>query len=94
VDFVIRQSGNHPENNLAKFGYILDMNAGQKPKSFYILGYLLELVIKIWRIWAISFHENSFALDKIIFFKSKIEANSPVKERVSLSEFYMCYLTL
>jgi hypothetical protein len=88
-----RQSGNHPENNLAKFGYILDIKVGQKPKSFYILGYLLELVQKIWRIWAIFFHEKSFALDKIIFFKSKIEENSPVEETVPLNEFYMCYLT-
>jgi hypothetical protein len=43
------QSGHHPENNLAKFGYILDMKVEKKSKSFYVLGYLLELIIKIWR---------------------------------------------
>jgi hypothetical protein len=42
------QSGDHPENNLAKFGYILDIKL-EKIKSFYILGYLLELIVKIWR---------------------------------------------
>jgi hypothetical protein len=35
------------KNNLAKFGYKLDMKV--EKKSFYILGYLLELKIKIWR---------------------------------------------
>jgi hypothetical protein len=33
------QSGNHPENDLAKFGYILDMKVEKKPESFYVLGY-------------------------------------------------------
>jgi hypothetical protein len=42
------QSGDHPENNLAKFGYILDIKL-EKIKSFSILRYLLELFIKIWR---------------------------------------------
>jgi hypothetical protein len=48
-----RQSGYHSENNLAKFGYILDMKVGKKKKkrgSFYILGYLLELIIKNWQL--------------------------------------------
>jgi hypothetical protein len=47
------QSGNHPENNLAKFGYILDMKVGKqkrkKTDSICTLGYLLELIIKIWQ---------------------------------------------
>jgi hypothetical protein len=49
------QSGDHPKNNLAKYGYILDMKVGKKrgkkkfKKSFHILGYLLELIIQIWR---------------------------------------------
>jgi hypothetical protein len=43
------QSGHYPENNLAKFGYILDMKVEKNSKSLYILGYLLELIIKIWR---------------------------------------------
>jgi hypothetical protein len=28
---------------------MLDMKVGKKPESLYILGYLLELVIKIWQ---------------------------------------------
>jgi hypothetical protein len=45
------QSGDHPESNLAKFGYILDMKVEgkKKPESFYVIGYLIELVIKIWQ---------------------------------------------
>jgi len=70
---VICQSGNHPENNLGKFGYILDIKVGQKPKSFYILGYLLELVIKIWRIWAIFFHENPLYWTKSYFSSKKLK---------------------
>jgi hypothetical protein len=51
--FVVRilwrsQSSDHSQNNLAKFGYALDMKVGKK-ESFYILGYLLELIIKIWK---------------------------------------------
>ncbi len=45
------QSGFHPENNLAKFGYILGYQtrkAKQNPLSFCIIGYLLKLIIKIW----------------------------------------------
>jgi hypothetical protein len=38
-----------PENDLARIGYILDMKVGKKKKSFYVLGYLLKLIIKIWR---------------------------------------------
>jgi len=50
------QSGDHPENNLAKFGYILDMKIGKrKTESFYILSYLLELIIKIWGFGIVFF---------------------------------------
>ncbi len=48
-------SDDHSENNLAKFGYIIDMKVSKQnknkknKKSFYILGYLLELIIQIWR---------------------------------------------
>jgi hypothetical protein len=46
-----RQGGDHLENNLSKFGYILDMKVEKtKRESFYILGYLLELIIKIWQL--------------------------------------------
>jgi hypothetical protein len=41
-----RQSGDHPENNLAKFGYILDMNYFLKTESLCVLGYLLKLTPK------------------------------------------------
>ncbi len=69
---VCSQSGDRPENSLANSGYILDMKVGARKgkkkqktekKSFYILDYLLELIIKnleilkikkflkIWQIW-------------------------------------------
>jgi len=41
------QSDNHPENNLAKFGYIIDMKIRKKTESFYILSYLLQIIIKV-----------------------------------------------
>jgi len=43
------QSDNRSENDLAKFGYILNTKANYfflKTESFYILGYLLELIPK------------------------------------------------
>jgi hypothetical protein len=52
--------GHHPWDDLARFGYVLGMKV-KKPKSFYILGYLLEVIIKICKIWVIFFHEISFA---------------------------------
>jgi hypothetical protein len=40
----------HPETILANSGYMPDMKGGKKkPGSFYILGYLLELIAQIWR---------------------------------------------
>jgi hypothetical protein len=71
----------HPSDDLARLGYRLDMKVGKKKKkkteSFYILGYLMELIMKIWcsgklffEIWRIgSFffffffpHQKSFVL--------------------------------
>jgi hypothetical protein len=53
-DFFKGFCGDHAENNLAIFGFILDVKVGKK-KPFYILDYqLLELIIKIWR-FEISF---------------------------------------
>jgi hypothetical protein len=40
-------SGDHPYDDLARFGYTLAMKVDKKP---HILGYLLELIIKIWRL--------------------------------------------
>jgi hypothetical protein len=51
------------QNNLADFGYILDMKAGgRKKKFFYILGYLLELIINLQNLVNVGhfFHEKSF----------------------------------
>jgi hypothetical protein len=40
----------HPETILSNSGYMPDMKGGKKkPGSFYILGYLLELIAEIWR---------------------------------------------
>ncbi len=68
----------NPSDDLARFGYRLDMKVGKtknKTQSFYILGYLMELIIKIWcsgnfffEIWRIgssffsSPHRKSFVL--------------------------------
>jgi len=41
-------NGNHPQRDLVRFGYKLDMKNRKKPESFYILGYLMELIIKVW----------------------------------------------
>jgi hypothetical protein len=50
------ESGGHPEDDLARFGYMLDMKSTKKKtESFYILGYLLELVIKNMAIWKNKF---------------------------------------
>jgi hypothetical protein len=45
-----RWNGNHSKDDLARFGYKLDMKVERKPDSFYILGYLLELMIKMWNL--------------------------------------------
>jgi hypothetical protein len=71
--FVLRilwcsQSGDHPENKLAKFKYILDMEVGKKKtESLYILGYILELIIEIWRIWVIFSMKNPLHRSKSYF---------------------------
>jgi hypothetical protein len=46
------QSGDHPENNLAKRGYMLDTKVGKKKRRVSMLscGYLLEVIIKILMI--------------------------------------------
>jgi hypothetical protein len=35
--------------DLARFGYILHMKVEKQTEFFYILGYLLELIIKTWQ---------------------------------------------
>jgi hypothetical protein len=40
------QGDDHPKINLANFGYISNMYVN-KIGSFYILGYLLELIVEI-----------------------------------------------
>jgi hypothetical protein len=39
------ENDDHVKNNSGKFGYILNMKI--EKKSFYIFGYLVELIIKI-----------------------------------------------
>ncbi len=72
------QSGDHLQSNLTRFGYILNMKVGKKPKSFNIIGYLLELIINIWQIWVIFFMENPF-------YRSNFWEYLPIKEILSLS---------
>jgi hypothetical protein len=47
------QNGDHPESNLAKSGYNLDMKVGKKKEKenriFLYSWLILELIIKIWR---------------------------------------------
>ncbi len=55
-----------------------------------MFGYLLELIIKlwrlvkknfeIWRIWVIFFMKNPSYTEEIIFFRQGFDENSPVKE--------------
>ncbi len=59
------QSGDHPENNLAKFGYILDMKGGKQTESFNILGYLSELIKRMW--W---FDFKQFTFSKLFEFET------------------------
>jgi hypothetical protein len=76
-------NAHHWENNLAKFGYVLDTKV-EKKELFYILGYLLELIIKIcWfgkNSWTSpqfrsSFPWKSFLKFDIIFFGLKFGKN-------------------
>ncbi len=58
-------------------------------ESFYILGHLLQLIIKIWQIWAIFLPWKSFVLVEIIFFRTKLGENLPVNgngESIILSQ--------
>ncbi len=58
------QSDKHPKNNLAKFGYILNMKVGKKEKQNHtIFGYLLELIIKNY---SSKFGENSSIKDRLV----------------------------
>jgi hypothetical protein len=63
------QSGDHPESNLAKFGCIIDKKVEKKTVSFYILGYLLEIVISLWRF---GIFKNSISGKFGPFFSRKI----------------------
>jgi hypothetical protein len=71
-------SGDHPNDDLARFGYTLAMKVGKKT---HILGHPLELIIKIWRFWFFSlrnlanlgplFSWKILWYVEIIFFRSK-----------------------
>ncbi len=88
-------SGYHPQDDLAIFGYRLDINVLKKSESFYILGYLLKLIIKtlmiwnlffckIWWIWAMFLMENPLYSSKSFFFRSKFGKTSPPKRNIDL----------
>jgi hypothetical protein len=40
--------GDHPQEDLAKFGFRTYMKIKKFEQSFYIIGYLLETNIEIW----------------------------------------------
>jgi hypothetical protein len=46
--------------SLAKFGYILDMKVKKEIESFYIFGYLLELITNFWQFEVFSFKSGKF----------------------------------
>jgi hypothetical protein len=52
------QSGNHSENNLAKFGYVLDMEVGKK-----------KILLYSWLPTG-TYHKNSGNLDFFFSWKS------------------------
>ncbi len=86
------QNGNHPENNFSQIW--LHTKVGREKKRqefFYIVGYLLELIIKNLAIWnSISskfgksgsyfFHEKSF---EIIVFQVEIWQNFGTKKNAT-----------
>jgi len=62
------------------------MQLGKNHNPSYILGYLLEIIMKIkqigiffkiFKIWVLFFHEKFFIYVKIKFFKSKFVKISP-----------------
>jgi hypothetical protein len=85
--------GNHPKNNFDKFGYISRYESRKKPGSFYLLGYLLELITKIWQFGFFSlqnlanlafFSLKNLSKVEIIFFRLKFGENLPAKEMLLL----------
>jgi hypothetical protein len=44
----VKKGGHHPETNLANYGYMANNESREKPGSFYILAYRLELIVEIW----------------------------------------------
>jgi hypothetical protein len=79
---MLAQGGYHLENDLGKFCHMYYYGSRKESKSFYMFGYLLELIIKlwrlvkknfeIWRIWAIFFIEKSFLYERNHIFQAEI----------------------
>ncbi len=67
---------------MAAFGYILDTKVEKHTESFYILGYLKDIIITILGFGGKNlanlghfFHEKFFVYAGIIVFKSKFGEN-------------------
>jgi len=89
------QRGEKKKNNLNKNRYLIDIKIEKKKKkkknSFYIFGYLLELIVKygdlefmffkIWQIWAIFCMENSLYRLKSYFVRLKFGEILPPKKK-------------
>jgi hypothetical protein len=68
----------------------------KKTGSFYILGYLLEIIIKIWRSGnfflrnlanlGYFYYGKSFVKVEIIIFRSKFDEVSPQKKTLELGD--------
>ncbi len=84
------QSDDHRKNNLAKFGCIIDMKVEKKTKSFYNLGYLLEVIIRLSQFgkniiqksgkFGPLFPWKFLCICQNHIFRSKFGKNSPLKE--------------
>jgi hypothetical protein len=93
------QSGNHPKNNLAKFG-LPTRYESSKRNGILLYSWLptLELIIKIWKLGKKKIFKKSSKSGKfesflpwkilllyveITFFRSKFGENSPAKETLN-----------
>jgi hypothetical protein len=71
------QIGNHPENNLAKFGSIVKY-VGRKKKNRFPLGYLLEVMINILAIWKFQKIRNLATLGHFFPWKILCIGRNPI----------------
>jgi hypothetical protein len=91
------QSGDHPENNLAKFGYIIDMKIAQNNKIFLYSWLPSGSYYKTLEIW--NFFNSKSGKFGLFFFPWKVLCISQNQPWVALiqscmSSMCLCYLIL